>query len=124
MTQKRWMTVTGWVLTLLPLVAFVPSIAFKLMAKPEVVEGWVKAGYPASTLLPIGITELVCVVLYLIPRTSVLGALLTVGYLGGAVSTHVRASQSFLAAVLVGVIVWAGLFLREPRVRELVPLKR
>jgi hypothetical protein len=115
--------VTGWVFTLLPLLAFVPSFTLKFMAKPEMVEGWTKAGYPASSLFPIGVAEALCVVLFLIPRTSVLGAILAVGYLGGAVSTHVRAGQPFIIPVVIGIVMWGGLFLRDPRLRELLPLK-
>jgi hypothetical protein len=122
-TQKKWMTVTGWVLTLLPLLAFVPSASMKFMAKPELVANWVKFGYSEASLFPIAVAESVCLLLYLIPKTSVLGGILLVGYLGGAVATHVHASQPFIIPIAIGVMIWAGLFLRDPRLRELLPVK-
>ncbi len=84
--QPKWMTITGWVLTFLPLLAFLPSAAFKLTAKPEFLEQWTKFGYAESTARPIGVVELLCVVIYMVPPTRVLGAILLTGYLGGAVS--------------------------------------
>jgi hypothetical protein len=122
-TQKKWMTVTGWIFTLLPLLAFGPSAFLKFKDGAEFMANWTKFGYTESSLVPIAIAETVCVILYLIPKTSVFGAILTVGYLGGAVSTHVRSQTSFIAPVLIGVLVWGGLFLREPRLRALLPLK-
>jgi hypothetical protein len=122
-TQKKWMTVTGWVLTLLPLLAFVPSAGMKFMAKPEMLANWVKFGYSEPSLFPIAVAETVCLVLYLIPKTSVLGAILLVGYLGGAVATHVHAGQPFIIPIVIGVMVWGGIFLRDARLRALLPLK-
>jgi hypothetical protein len=96
--------------------------------KPEpVVEGTLKLGYPESVIVPLGITLTVCAVLYLLPRTSVLGAILLTGYLGGAVATHVRVGDSAFSiafGVAFGVLVWLGLYLREPRLRALAPLRR
>jgi hypothetical protein len=71
-----------------------------------------------------GVVELACVVIYAVPRTAVLGALLTTTYLGGAVATHVRAGEPFIAPVLVGIAAWVGLYLREDRIRALLPLRR
>lgn len=85
-------------------------------------------GYPPDRVLWIGIIELVCVVLYLVPRTAVLGALLLTGYLGGAIATHVRVGSPLLSHTLfpiyVALMLWGGLYLREPRLRELVPFRR
>ena len=75
-------------------------------------------------MTPIGIVELLCVVVYLIPRTSVLGAILMTGYFGGAVATHVRVSDNFAIPLVLGVFVWVGLFLRDARLRELLPLEK
>jgi hypothetical protein len=123
-TQKKWMTVTGWILTLLPLLAFGPSAAFKFMDGPEFMKGWTASGYNDFNRVAIAVTETAVVILYLIPKTSILGGLLTIAYLGGAVSTHVRSHDGFwFGAVIVGVLVWGGLFLREPRLRALLPLK-
>lgn len=75
-------------------------------------------------MTPIGIVELLCVVVYLIPRTSVLGAILITGYFGGAVATHVRVSDAFVIPLVLGVLAWGGLFLRDARLRELLQLKK
>jgi hypothetical protein len=98
-----------------------------LLRPPYVVEGMVKYGYPESSLLGIGIALLISAVLYVVPPTSVLGAILLTGYLGGAVSTHVRASDPLgriLMPVLFGVLIWGGLYLRDARLRALLPLRR
>jgi hypothetical protein len=91
------------------------------------VEGTIALGYPAGTVHWIGIIELVCLVLYLVPRTSVLGCLLLTGYLGGAIATHVRISSPLfthtLFPVYVALVLWGGLYLREKRLRALVPLR-
>jgi hypothetical protein len=88
------------------------------------VEGTVKYGYPAHLATPVGLTLVICTLLYVLPRTAVLGAILLTGYLGGAVATQVRVEDPFfLFAAVFGVLVWAGLYLREPRLRALVPLR-
>lgn len=88
------------------------------------VEGTVRFGYPAHLATPIGITLLVATLLYVLPRTAVLGAIVLTGYLGGATASHVRMEDPFfLFAAAFGVLVWAGLYLREPRLRALLPLR-
>jgi hypothetical protein len=88
------------------------------------VDGTVQFGYPAHLATPIGVVLVVCTLLYLIPRTTVLGAILLTGYLGGATASHVRMEDPFfLFAAVFGVLVWAGLYLREPRLRALVSLR-
>ena len=88
-------------------------------------EGMEKYGYPAGTDKVLVVLQAICAVLYLIPQTAVLGAILFTGYLGGAVATHVHASESsWYMAVGVGVLVWGGLFLRDPRIRALIPLRK
>ena len=77
---------------------------------------------PGRRATPIGIIELACVALYWVPRTRVLGAILLTGYLGGAIATHVRAGQAFANPLVIGIVVWAGLFLRDPRLHALLPL--
>ena len=84
------------------------------------VEGLVQFGYPARLATPIGVTLTLCTLLYLVPRTAVLGAILLTGYLGGATASHVRMEYPFLFSVAFGVLVWAGLYLREPRLRALL----
>jgi hypothetical protein len=97
-----------------------------LVGTPPAVQGMTaQFGYPASLIVPIGLLELICVVLYVIPRTAVLGAVLSTGYLGGAIATHVRVSDpAFVGALILGILVWAGLYLREPRLRLLLPLRK
>jgi hypothetical protein len=97
------------------------------LAKPAfVVDGFTKQhGYPEWVIVPLGIVELVCTILYLIPQTSVLGAILLTGYLGGATATHVRVSEAaFVGPVLFGVLLWLGLYVREPRLRALTPWRK
>ena len=72
----------------------------------------------------LGILEVACTVIYLIPRTAVLGAILLTGYLGGATATHVRIGEPWFMPVLLGVVVWLGIYLRDPRLRALIPLRR
>jgi hypothetical protein len=98
------------------------------LAKPKpVVEGTIQLGYPESVLLGLGIVLLACTILYVIPRTAVLGAILLTGYLGGAIATHVRVGHPLFSHVLfpvyVAVLLWGGIFLREPRLRALIPLR-
>jgi len=99
----------------------------KLMKLAPAVEGTAKLGYPVSVVLPIGIVLFVCTVLYAIPRTSILGAILLTGYLGGAVASNVRMGNPLFGYVLfpvyVGVLLWGGLFLRDARLRALIPLR-
>jgi hypothetical protein len=96
----------------------------KILKLAPAVEGTVRAGYPASVVFPLGIVLLACVAAYVIPRTSVLGAILLTGYLGGATATMVRVQDPwFLFPVGLGVLVWAGIFLRDDQLRTLIPLR-
>lgn len=122
--SPKWMIILGWVLTILPSLMLIMSAVMKLAKPPMVVEGFAKAGYSESVLVPLGIVELACTVLYLIPQTSVLGAILLTGYLGGATATHLSQQESFIAPVIFGVVVWFGIFLRDARLRALIPLRR
>jgi hypothetical protein len=96
----------------------------KVMRVPAAVEGTTKVGYPAGVLIPLGIIQLVCLALYLIPRTRVLGAILWTGYLGGAVATHVRMGDPLFTHILfpvyVAVLLWGGLYLRDVRLRAVL----
>jgi len=99
----------------------------KFVKPAAVVEGTVRLGYHESIILPLGIVLFACAVLYLIPRTSVLGAILLTGYLGGAVATHARVGDPLISHIMfpvyLGVMVWGGLFLRDDRLRALLPLR-
>ncbi|ATB44238.1 membrane protein [Cystobacter fuscus] len=124
-TTSKTMLWIGRAVSGLSVALFLMSAVMKLSQNPQVVQGWQeKQGYPLSTLVPIGVVELLCVVLYAVPRTAVLGALLLTAYLGGAVATHVRISDPFTSPIIIGVVVWAGLYLRDARIRALVPLRR
>jgi len=99
----------------------------KLIKTRPVVEAFTNLGYPPDLAVPIGIVLLVCVALYVIPQTSVLGAIFLTGYLGGAVATHVRVGDPLISHVLfptyVAAMIWGGLFFREDRLRALLPLR-
>lgn len=112
------------IITVLVILPFVPSAYFKLVHAPQAVEGIGKACIPESALTPIGLVELACLALYLIPRTVVLGTFLLTGYLGGAVVTNIAMRSDFLHALVIGLLVWAGAWLRVPELRVLWPLRR
>ena len=113
----------GYVMSALPVLLLLFSGVMKLMKPAPVVEGFAHLGYPASLALGLGIVELACVVVYVIPCTSVLGAILLTGYLGGATATHVRIGEPFFMPIVLGVLVWGGLYLRDDRLRALLPLR-
>jgi len=113
----------GWIISVLPVLMLTMSGVMKLLKPPFVVEGSTKLGWDESLILALGITELTCTILYLIPRTAVLGAILLTGYLGGAVATHVRLGEPFFVPIVLGVLVWGGLWLRDERLRALAPLR-
>ena len=124
---KTWVLWAGRVLSAIPVLMLLMSASMKLMQGEEVVKGFADFGYPQSALVMIGVVEIVCAVLYAIPQTAVLGAILATGYLGGAVATHVRVGEGFAGfgpAIGLGVLIWAGLYLRDVRLRALVPLRR
>jgi len=118
-----WMWWTGWVITALPVLGLVMSAVMKFMRPEEVVKGMKDAGWPDNLLFGLGVVELTCTILYLIPQTAVLGAILLTGYLGGAVATHVRIGEGFAPPVIMGVLVWLGVFLRDSRLRSLIPIR-
>jgi len=121
--KRLW---TGRVLTGLAGAFLVMDGTMKLFKPSFVVQATVQLGYPESTIIGIGLTLLACTLLYLIPRTSIIGAILLTGYLGGAVATNVRAEQpmfNIVFPIAFACIAWGGLWLREPRLAQLVPLK-
>ena len=118
----RW---TGYVMTILSSLFLLLDGVMKLFKPRVVVEATIQLGYQESAILPIGIILVICTVLYLMPITSVLGAILLTGYLGGAVATHVRAGQGsfpLIFPVIIGVLIWGGLYFRDHRLRNLIPL--
>lgn len=115
---------TGWVLTGLVGLLMAFAGVMGISPPPEAAEQAAKYGYPDGVMFSIGVTALVCALLYVIPQTAALGAVLLTGYMGGAIATHVSAGEEFAPAAVVGVVVWLALYLRDPRVRELLPLRR
>jgi hypothetical protein len=118
---------TGRILSAIPGLFLLFDGVAKLFKPAPVVQGTVQLGYPESVITGLGIVLLVCTVLYLIPRTSILGAILLTGYLGGATATHVRVGGPLFAILfpsLVGLMIWGGLYARDERLRALIPLRK
>ena len=116
-----WM---GRIVTALVFLFMLFDGGIKVLRMAPAVEGTARLGYPTSLVLPIGVVALVCTFLYAIPRTSILGAVLLTGYLGGATATQVRVQDPwFFFPVAIGVMVWVGPFLTDERLRALIPLR-
>jgi len=116
----------GRIMSGLPALFLLVDGVMKLFKPPVVVQATVELGYPESVIFGLGVTLFVSTLLYLIPRTSVLGAILLTGYLGGAVATHVRVGGplfNVVFAVIVGALLWGGLWLRDGQLREMLPLR-
>lgn len=116
----------GHIVSALSILFLLMDGVMKLVKPAFVVEATVKLGYPESVILGLGFVLTLSTVLYAIPRTSVFGAILLTGYLGGAVATHVRVGGTLfeiLFPVIFGVLVWGGLYLRDNRLRALLPLR-
>lgn len=125
--QSKAMIWTGRVLSALVSLFLLLDAVGKLIKPAPVVEATVQLGYPETVIVGLGVVLLVSTVLYIIPQTAVLGAILLTGYLGGAVATHVRVGGplfSIVFPVIFGALVWGGLFLRDARIRTLIPLKK
>ena len=115
----------GWIISILPVLALVMSASMKLAKVPAAVAGFQKYGYPEHVIVVLGVIELACAIIYLIPSTAILARILATGYFGGAIATHVRVGETaFITPLALGVLLWLGLFLREPRLRNLVPLRK
>jgi len=120
-----WMLWTGRILSTLIVLFMLMDGVMKLIKPQFVVEATTKLGYPESSIRPIGAAALAGAILYAIPQTSVLGAILLTGFLGGAVATHVRAGeQSYVFAIVFGIVTWLGIYLRDARLRRLTPLRQ
>jgi uncharacterized membrane protein YphA (DoxX/SURF4 family) len=114
----------GRVMSAVPVLMLLMSGVMKLLNPPFLKDGFSKLGLDLKLALGLGILELTCTLLYVIPRTSVLGAILLTGYLGGAILTHLRVGDQFIGPVVFGLLVWGGLYLRDVRLRALIPLRR
>jgi DoxX-like family len=113
----------GWILSALPFLMLALSGVMKIAKLPMVVQGFAHFGLPDQLMIGLGILELSCAIIYLIPPTSILGAILVTGYLGGAILTNLRVGESVIGPAALGVLAWGGLFLRDPRLRALIPLR-
>jgi hypothetical protein len=112
--------IISWILGL----GFIASAALKFVRGPEFEKGIDHLGLPESIITPLAILEITCAVIYLIPQTAVLGAVLLTGYVGGAICTHWRVGDPFYIQAGLGVLVWLGLYLRDARLRPLLPFRR
>jgi hypothetical protein len=126
--RSKWSEWIGWGLSGLMIAFLLFDSALKIALEDHAVEATTKIGYPLDVLRPLGVISLGCTILYAIPRTSILGAILLTGYLGGAIASKVRIEDPMFSSVLFGVyfgiLVWGGLYLRNERLRALIPLSR
>ena len=122
--KRPW---AGYILSALPALFLLLDALGKLFKPEPVVTGTLDLGYQESVIVPLGVLLLVCTALYIIPKTSMLGAILLTGYLGGAVATHVRLANPLfthqLFPVYLGALLWLGLYLRDARLRSLLPFR-
>jgi hypothetical protein len=124
----KWMQWTGWGMTGLMVLFFLFDGLSKLALERHVVEATIMIGYPPDMIRPLGMVCLGCTILYAIPRTSIFGAILLTGYLGGAIASKLRIEDPLFSSVLFGIyfgiLVWGGVYLRDERLRFLIPLRR
>ncbi len=123
--QRRWAIWMGRVLSAIPILVLAMSAAFSFARTSSVTAGMKQFGYDESKLIVVAVLALGSALLYAMPRTAVLGAILMTAYFGGAVATHIRISDpGYPMAIIMGILVWFGLYLRDERLRALVPLRR
>jgi DoxX-like family len=125
-SAKRWMLWAGRLISLWPAFVIVLSATWKLTRNPGYVAEFGRIGWPESALTGLALLQLGCLALYLIPPTAVLGAVLLTGYLGGAIAAYVRMGEPYpvLVPLSTSLIAWAGIYLRDQRLRALLPLRR
>jgi hypothetical protein len=124
--SSRWLTWAGWLLSAAALSILLMSARWKLTFDPWYVKEWGRLGWDPNMLPRIGILQLTCAALYVAPQTSVLGAVLLTGYLGGAISQYTRLGEPYpvLVPLTTALLAWAGLYLREERLRTMLPFRR
>jgi hypothetical protein len=113
----------GRVISVLVSLLFLFSAVLKVMDGPEVLKSFQHLGLPVSMRIPLAILEITCVVIYLIPQTAVVGAILLTGYVGGTIVTAWRSGDPFYMQIALGILIWLGLYLRESRLKALIPLR-
>jgi hypothetical protein len=124
---KGWTVWAGWLLSAMAVLVFLWSAYMKLTHQPAYVSEWERLGYSDSALTGIGLLQLACLAVYLIPRTSVLGVVLLTGYLGGAISSYVRIGEPYFAnafQISTALLAWGGIYLREERLQSVLPFRR
>jgi hypothetical protein len=126
--RPKWMGRAGWIMSGLMIAFMLFDAVSKLVLEHHVVEATTQIGFPSDVIRPLGIICLACTILYAVPRTSILGAILLTGYLGGAVASKVRIEDPLFSSILFGVyfgiLIWGGLYLRNERLRALIPLSQ
>ena len=124
-SPRRWILWAGWALSLWPAFVIISSATWKLTRNPWYVGEFARIGWPEGALTGLAILQLCCLALYLIPPTAILGAVLLTGYLGGAIASYVRMGEPYpvLVPLSTSLIAWAGIYLREARLRKLLPLR-
>jgi hypothetical protein len=126
--HSKWSKWIGWSMSGLMIAFLLFDSVSKLVLEHHVVEATTQIGYPLDVIRPLGVICLACTLLYAIPRTSILGAILLTGYLGGAIASKVRIEDPMLSSVLFGayfgILVWGGLYLRDDRLRSLIPFRQ
>lgn len=123
--RNRWMSWTGWIVSAAPIWIVLSSARWKLTSDPWYVREWQRIGWEMPALPFIASLQLVAIVLFVIPRTAVLGAVLLTGYMGGAIASYVRIGELYppLVPLTTALLAWLGVYLREPRLRALLPFR-
>jgi hypothetical protein len=117
---------TGRIMSAIAVIFMLMDATIHVLKPPPVVQAFAQLGYPIALSAGLGVLEFLCVVIYVIPRTAVFGALLLTGYLGGATATQLRVGSPIFELIfpaLIGILVWGGIYLREERLRQLIPLR-
>lgn len=120
---NRKLAAIGLVCSILPSLLFLFSAVMKFKGGPDVEQGFAHLGIPMAMRVPLGVLEISCLAIYWVPRAAVLGAVLLTGYLGGAILTHWRVGDPVVTHVVMGILVWLGIYLREPRLKALLPFR-
>lgn len=125
MGLHTWIAWTGRLISVIPVFILLSSARWKLTHNPWYVAEWGRIGYAPGAINGIGLVQLACVALYLIPQTAILGTVLLTGYLGGAIASYVRIGEPYpvLVPLTTCMLAWLGIYLREPRLRVLLPLR-
>jgi len=123
---ETWMTWAGRLLSLAPVLILLMSARWKLTHDPWYAGEWGRIGYAPGAINGIGFVQVACVLLYVIPQTAVLGTVLPTGYLGGAIASYVRIGEPYpvLVPLTTCLLAWAGIYLRDRRLRALLPFRR